>query len=148
EERQDGIATLDWLAGQPWFDGRLGMWGCSYYGYTQWVLADRTDPGPTALLMQECSTDCHRMFHPGGAFSLKSALHWAVMSHGARDVTPAPAALERGFTGFPLLEADDRAAGDIAFFNDWIVHDERDEYWAKIDGEQRARTLRAPALLM
>jgi uncharacterized protein len=26
-ERQDGIETLQWLARQPWFDGRLGMWG-------------------------------------------------------------------------------------------------------------------------
>jgi hypothetical protein len=26
DERRDGLETLDWLKGQPWFDGRLGMW--------------------------------------------------------------------------------------------------------------------------
>ena len=72
-ERQDGIDTLGWLERQPWYDGRIGMWGCSYYGYTQWVLSDREKPGPTALIIQEASTDFHGMFHPGGAFSLKSA---------------------------------------------------------------------------
>jgi uncharacterized protein len=147
-ERQDGIDTLAWLARQPWYDGRLGMWGCSYYGYTQWVLADRADPGPTALLIQEASTDFHGMFHPGGAFSLKSALHWAVLSRGRRDVAPTPEQLARGFDGFPLIEADDRAVGDIPFFNDWAAHADRDDYWAQIDGDRRAARLRAPALLM
>jgi uncharacterized protein len=148
DERRDGIETLQWLSQQPWYDGRLGMWGGSYFGYTQWVLADCTNPGPTALLIQEASTDFHGMFHPGGAFSLKTALHWAVMSHGQRDVTPPLEAMARGFSGFPLVEADDRAVGDIAFFNDWVMHADRDDYWAHIDGDDRARRLQAPALLM
>jgi putative CocE/NonD family hydrolase len=88
------------------------------------------------------------MFHPGGAFSLKSALHWAVMSHGSRDVPPDPDALRRGYAGFPMIEADDRAAGDIPFFNDWATHTDRDDYWAAIDGDDRAARLKAPVLLM
>ena len=144
-ERQDGLDTLAWLAERPWFDGRLGTWGCSYYGYTQWAVADQ---GLTAPIIQEASTDFRRMFYPGGAFSLKSALHWAVLSHGPRDVTPSPDALQRGFAGFPLIEADDRAAGDIPFFNDWANHPERDEYWVAIDGTDRASRLKAPVLLM
>ena len=31
-ERQDGIETLHWLEKQPWFNGRLGMWGGSSSG--------------------------------------------------------------------------------------------------------------------
>lgn len=147
-EREDGIDTLQWLARQPWFDGRLGMWGGSAFGYTQWVLADRRDPGPRALAIQIASTDFHHMFHPGGAFSLESALFWAVRSRGPVDQDPKPRDLERGFSGFPLIEADDRAAGDIPFFNDWVTHRERDEYWAAIDGEARARTVKAPVMLM
>ena len=38
-ERSDGHATLSWLAGQPWFDGRLVTWGASYLGMTQWAVA-------------------------------------------------------------------------------------------------------------
>lgn len=147
-ERQDGLETLDWLAKQTWFDGRLGMWGCSYFGYTQWVLADCTDPGPTALNIQVASTDFHGMFYPGGAFSLKSALYWALLSHGKQDVPPSQAAMERGLAGFPLIEADDHAGQNIPFFNDWVGHTDRDEYWHQIDGDDRPRRLRAPVLLM
>ena len=56
--------------------------------------------------------------------------------------------MERGFAGLPLIEADDRAARDIPFFDDWVRHADRDDYWAEIDGEDRARRLQAPVLLM
>ncbi len=148
DERRDGIETLRWLSQQSWFDGRLGMWGGSAFGYTQWVLADQQSPGPSTLLIQIASTDFHGMFHPGGAFSLESALFWAVRSRGAEDVDPSFDDLERGFNGFPLLEADNRAVGQIPFFDDWVTHTTKDDYWLAIDGDQRARTLKAPVLLM
>src|SRR5580704_10913762 len=34
-EQSDGQATLHWVAGQAWFDGRLVTWGASYLGMTQ-----------------------------------------------------------------------------------------------------------------
>lgn len=69
-------------------------------------------------------------------------------SHGDRDVDPAPEALQRGYDGFPLVEADDRAVGDIPFFNDWVNHSGRDQFWEEIDGHERAIKLNAPTLLM
>jgi uncharacterized protein len=147
-ERQDGIETLQWLARQPWFDGRLGMWGGSVFGHTQWAVADQSAPGPSALLIHIASTSFREMFHAGGAFGLESALYWAARSGGSVDVDPSYADLQRGFDGFPLIEADDRAVGNVPFFDDWLLHPQPDAYWAAIDGERRARTLAAPVLLM
>src|SRR3989454_257680 len=147
-ERQDGIETLQWIAKQPWFHGRLGMWGGSYFGYTQWVLADQINPGPSSLMIQISSTNFHEMFYPGSAFSLESALYWAVGSHGDQDISPSLETLQRGYDGFPLVEADDRSSQDIPFFNDWVKHPGKDQYWAEIDGEERAKQLQAPVLLM
>ena len=148
-ERQDGIETLAWVKRQPWYDGRLGMWGGSYFGYTQWVLFDQVDPRSSAFMIQIASSDFHGMFYPGGAFSLESALFWAVRSHEKTDVTPAQKDLARGYDGFPLSKADDRAVGsDIPFFDEWVNHPTRDAYWAHVDGSGRARRLRAPVLLM
>ena len=147
-ERQDGLETLNWLSEQPWFDGRLGMWGGSYFGYTQWVLANEVDPGPSALGIQIASTDFYSMFYPGGAFSLESALHWALTSRPREDVTYTREEMEGGVNGFPLIKADDRALHDIPYFNDWVSHPERDYYWQQIDGEDRIATLQAPIHLM
>lgn len=53
------------------------------------------------------------MFYPRGAFSLDSALSWAIRSHGTKDQTDWHSANEvkQAATGFPLLDADRRATG-------------------------------------
>src|SRR5437867_663704 len=147
-ERQDGIETLQWIAKQPWFNGRLGMWGGSYFGYTQWVVADQVNPGPSALMIQLSSVSFYEMLYPGGAFSLESALIWPTQSYRDLDDWPSDEVLRPGYNGFPLLEADDRAFRDIPAFNDWVIHSERDDYWREIDGDDRAKRLVAPVLLM
>jgi len=35
----DAGALIDWIAAQPWSDGRVGMFGGSYEGFTQWAAA-------------------------------------------------------------------------------------------------------------
>ncbi len=147
-ERVDGIRTLEWIAKQPWFNGRLGMWGGSYFGYTQWVLADQANPGPTALMIQLCSTNFQKMFYPGGAFSLESALYWATWSASGKPEALSSEVLERGYKDFPLIEADNRIGKDISYFNDWVTHSEKDDYWKEIDGESRPESIKAPVMLM
>lgn len=147
-EREDGIETLHWLEQQPWYDGRLAMWGASSFGHTQWAIADQTHPGPDVLFVQISSTSFRKMFYPGNAFSLESGLYWAITSRGSRDREVSIADLEKGVEGFPLLEADDRAIGDTNFFNDWLINQYNDAYWKVIDGTNRTHTLQSPTLLM
>jgi len=148
-EANDGQATLDWIAQQPWSNGKVAMWGGSYFGYTQWVLAHPGNPQLAALIPQICSTRFHQMFYPGGAFSFESALFWSTLSYGDRDIALPSEAIQQGYAAFPLLEADDRAVQDIAFFNDWAGNPSADApYWRQVDGDNRAATLTAPALLM
>lgn len=147
-ERKDGIDTLKWLAKQTWFDGRLGMWGGSAFGYTQWVLYDQEDPGVMAYNIQISSTSFYAMFYPGGAFSLESALYWAIRSYRGNGKLPAQAELDKGVYGYPLIDADNRALTDIPFFNDWVSHATNEDYWLQIDGENRALEMLAPVLLV
>lgn len=43
---EDAAALIAWISSQPWSDGRVGMYGGSYEGFTQWAAARRF---PTAL---------------------------------------------------------------------------------------------------
>jgi putative CocE/NonD family hydrolase len=150
-ERQDGIETLSWISKQPWFNGQIATWGGSAFGYTQWAISDQQAPGPSALAIYFASSDFHRMFYPGGAFSLYSALSWAGRSHGPQDLADFPPAkdLYQAADGFPLIDADRRLAGqEIPFFRDWAQHPERDSFWIDIDGTNRSASLKAPVLLM
>ena len=40
-EREDGLATLEWVVKQRWFGGSIVLVGGSYLGYVQWAVADR-----------------------------------------------------------------------------------------------------------
>ncbi len=48
-EASDGYDTLDWVVEQSWSDGIVGMWGDSYYGYTQWAAASTSHPALRAI---------------------------------------------------------------------------------------------------
>ncbi|RGE20020.1 CocE/NonD family hydrolase [Leucobacter sp. wl10] len=48
-EVRDGEDTLDWIVAQPWSNGRVAMWGDSYYGYTQWAAAASGHPALRAI---------------------------------------------------------------------------------------------------
>ena len=48
-EVHDGEDTLDWIIHQPWSNGRVAMWGDSYYGYTQWAAAASGHPALKAI---------------------------------------------------------------------------------------------------
>jgi predicted acyl esterase len=43
-EREDGLATLEWVVKQLWFGDSIVLVGPSYLGYVQWAVADSLPP--------------------------------------------------------------------------------------------------------
>jgi uncharacterized protein len=48
-EANDGVDTIEWVAAQPWCDGRVVMTGMSYVGAVQWLAASRRPPALVAV---------------------------------------------------------------------------------------------------
>jgi len=46
---RDGHDVVEWIAQQPWSDGRVAMYGGSYVGMTQWRTAAQTPPHLAAI---------------------------------------------------------------------------------------------------
>lgn len=44
QEAHDGYDVIEWLARQPWCNGKVAMWGGSYAGYGQWAAAKEFPP--------------------------------------------------------------------------------------------------------
>jgi putative CocE/NonD family hydrolase len=42
--RSDAYDITEWLARQPWSDAKVGMWGCSATGHSQWQAAAMKPP--------------------------------------------------------------------------------------------------------
>jgi predicted acyl esterase len=48
-EVADGYDTLQWIVDQEWSNGAVGMWGYSYFGFTQWAAAASSHPALRAI---------------------------------------------------------------------------------------------------
>ena len=70
-EVDDGYDTVEWAAAQPWSNGRVGMFGGSYMGVTQWTAAIQRPPHLAAIIPECCSADYWvASFDSAGAFRL------------------------------------------------------------------------------
>ncbi len=94
-EPADGFDTLEWLAKQPYSDGRIGMWGTSYGAHTQADAAKLDPPSLKAMLLNQggmANAWDHAVRH-GGAFELGRELTWAFTQIPAETDDPLVRAL-------------------------------------------------------
>ncbi len=42
-EKEDALDILEWIKTKFWFNGKLGLWGASYLGMTQWCIYDNDE---------------------------------------------------------------------------------------------------------
>lgn len=59
-EALDGHDLVEWIAAQPWCDGRVGMWGVSYPGITALSTAATQPPHLRAIVPIHASSDLWR----------------------------------------------------------------------------------------
>jgi uncharacterized protein len=151
-EHADGSATLRWVAAQPWFDGRLVMWGGSYLGMTQWAVAQDAPDFLRALSLQVTAANFRdSVVFPGGAFALETGLAWLHeiknQELGWRGVLRArlraAGVVKRSSEVLPLGQCDSEAIGErMAFYQDWLAHSAQgDPWWDAVDFGRRLATV-------
>jgi uncharacterized protein len=138
-EHVDGRATLEWIAGQPWFAGALGTFGPSYLGLTQWALADDPPPYLRAMALDVTASSFREaVVYPAECFALGTSLTWLqLLEHQElgwwRTVRGQGAdrrALSAASTVLPVADADTVAVGRrVPFFQDWLEHEKPDDSW-------------------
>ena len=58
-EGPDGYDTIEWLAKQPWSNGKVGTQGGSYLGHVQWRAATQTPPSLVTMFPAVASTNIY-----------------------------------------------------------------------------------------
>jgi len=159
-ERPDGSDTIDWIAAQPWSNGKVGTYGCSYLGENQLQLAGVRNPRHRAAIPQGAGgawTGTHRTFAlmDGGAFELASSVGWfpragfkisyrppeGLSDEEFRRLTPyyrpAPVAPEIDFntifSHLPLIGIMKKIADYPTHYEDMVSHGPADPYWRSLD---------------
>jgi putative CocE/NonD family hydrolase len=136
-EGRDGAAVVDFLAAQPWCDGQVAMWGGSYSGKLQWMIAGER---PAAL----------KAIAPGcaGMVGMNIAMHytnmtfcrdhtWLVFMRGktSNDHAFTDAAYCRGIYAeaskglVPFRDFDTLAGMPSPVWQEWLRHPVMDEFW-------------------
>ena len=90
-EGRDGYDTIEWIAGQPWSNAKVGTMGYSHGGMVQSALALERPPHLSAMFIGESSSNpYHSGVRHNGAFELRYAghifLHAVTSQEAAADV--------------------------------------------------------------
>ena len=161
-EQDDGYDSVEWAAGLPQSNGKVGMYGFSYVGATQWLAATQAPPHLAAIAPGHTSSDYYDGWsYEGGAFSLAFKESWpsaslaggAIRRLGDQSVVDrlakAQSEIWSTYSHLPIKTypwlAPERP--EVAgYFFDWVKHSNRDEYWRQWSIRERWGAVKVPAL--
>jgi uncharacterized protein len=148
-EADDGFDAQEWVGAQAWSNGRVGMVGSSYGGWTQWSSATRGSRFLTAIAPRVMATSLHRgLVYRGGALNLGVLLTWGLRTSARSRQHLDDIDWPEAFRILPLSRTALVVAQDIPHWRDWIAHEAEDEWWAPFDLDRRWAKVAAPALVM
>jgi len=76
-EALDGVDTIEWAAKLPYSTGSVGMYGASYFGFTQWASAVLQPPALKAMVPFITWNDpLNGVLFRGGALELGTSASW------------------------------------------------------------------------
>ena len=138
-EPNDGYDAIEWLAVQPWANGKVGMIGGSYLGWVQWWAARNHPPHLTTIIPNVSPPDPYfNIPYEYGAFFLMGAIWWAdILEQEATADISGKSILDISKKDYhkllrhlPVVELDSIVMGkQNKYWREWIAHPDNDDYW-------------------
>ncbi|TCM16520.1 hypothetical protein EDF56_10799 [Novosphingobium sp. PhB165] len=154
QERDDGVDTALWVRDQPWFGGKLYLFGGSYLGFVAWALASERPDLVDGAALTVTSSNFAQALREGGGLALFTALSWTRQMHDSISTGKSPffggkMLAPSAFSHLPLGSIDKNAFQVTnRWWQDWIVHDPDDRWWEAMDFSSGVTRLDAPVLLV
>jgi uncharacterized protein len=145
QEGPDGYDTLNWIAAQPWSDGKIGMTGGSYLGFAQWRVAVLNNPHLKAIFPVVSGWDDYtdRFYSPGGASKLGHRLLWFSLN-----LTPVGVVRPKfgDFISHLPLRTADRAATTrtLSAYQAILDHPTYDAFWKELSIREKIDRVHVP----
>ena len=162
-EMNDGYDSVEWISSQSWCDGKVGMYGASYVGATQWLAAKSGAPSLAGIAPGVTASNYQEGWAwQGGAFELGFNLSWAMGSltaanwgalsrrYGFGDddfnrLLAAKDGLTEWFQYLPMSEMPQFKGERAPYYYDWLAHPEYDDYWKQVSIEESHADIAIPA---
>ena len=128
KHKSDGYDLVEWVAAQPWCDGKVGMLGLSYMGWTQWWTATQAPPSLRAIVPEVAPPDALFNGPYQNGVLVGWLMDWAPAMAGRVGQVAGPGAYG-GFSStrstdymqLPYLKLTERrGALDAPWFEKWI----------------------------
>lgn len=116
-EVNDGHDTVEWAANQEWCNGKVGMWGISYEGFTS--LAAALSNAPHLSCVYPAMIGLKLFSFKNGVFGLQGRSAWLLWTQGRFNKNP----LRIDFNHLPLHEIDDKAGYPSELFDALVTMD-------------------------
>jgi uncharacterized protein len=136
DEAENGFDVAEWLAAQPFCNGKVAMWGGSYGGYAQWATIRGAPPHLKTIVpvaSPYIGTDIpHRNNLPSTYL-----IRWLtfVTGRASQDIIFSDdrfwnRQFKRWFeSGLPFEELDTLVGNHSATFREWIANPCQSDYW-------------------
>src|SRR5260221_2799091 len=150
-ESEDGYDTVEWAAARPYSNGKVGMFGGSYGGATQFLTALAKPPHLAGICPNVTASNYHDGWtYQGGAFEQWFNESWAsglaenTMRRRAEQKYDALGGINvLPLISYPVLEAPS-GEGIALYLKDWLAHPNFDEYWKRISIEDHYAQIQVP----
>lgn len=135
-DAQDGYDITEWLAGQHWCNGKVGMWGGSYGGTGQWSTLSKF-PGHLETIVPVASAFLSLDIPHPNNIGLPYIMQWFTMTSGSTNNENIwkderfwiEKLCEFSLGHLPFRELDRFVGNPSPFFQKWLDHPCQDEYW-------------------
>jgi len=155
QEHEDGLDTVEWIERQPWYCGKLGLWGASYLAQVHLAIAASLGERVSAIAIARSTSDFAELMWEGGGFRLEDFLTWTSLIETQEKSNALLQAFSRPLFGdrlakhysrVPLASIDEHAVGQpVTFWRDWMAHDDpQRSYWDAIRGRASLERITAP----
>ena len=130
-EVQDGVELIEWIAGQPWCNGNVGMIGMSYYAIIQLLIAKRNPLHLKCIFAHDPIYDFYRdtIYH-GGKYSNFVFLYTFLLVSGQAVFMRGGRGKGKTWIWKDLLKLICESVTQRHKFDDGWMH-ERSGYWAE-----------------
>lgn len=133
----DAAAVIDWIAAQPWSDGRVGMFGGSYTGFAQWAAA-KYRPKALKALMPAVTVAPGIDYPKEGGIFFGFPHYWPLYTTTNKTLDKAPLQdsprwqrmYRRWYVeGGAYRDRDTLDGTPNPFYRRWLDHPDYDAYW-------------------
>jgi putative CocE/NonD family hydrolase len=159
-ESEDGYDTIEWIALQPYSNGKVGMFGGSYVGATQMLAAISDPPHLAGICPVVTASNYHENWtYQGGAFeqwfneSWTSGLAQDTLAHLVEQISNSQEDVKAlPLTNYPVFNLNppgvvNASTSAVApYFLDWLAHPAYDDFWKRWNIEEHYADVRVPAL--